>query len=171
MVKVAYENGRVEDVDSEDLKKLLYMESYEDATFVEEYRGFKLTAILFGTNYPGICSNYTGYIEPLDGDQNMLEKLETEEVERESHFGWTGGHGIGPGFDCAHYKDIRCSIYPFRKKNELGILGRLFAKLGFEWDEKGDFEYEFSNDKGEATFKSREWVFEKLRKVADKALE
>ena len=175
MVKVAYANGRIEEVDEEDLKQLLYMQSYEDAIFEEEYCGFTLTAIafVFGNNYPGIAHHYNGYIIPIDGDPEMLEKLNSDEIEEEAYYGWTGGHEGGPGFDCSHCSDIFLSFAPFKKKddNNLGMFGKLFASLGLEFKGEEDVAYEFDCSREGSTFKSREWVFERLRKIADKALE
>jgi hypothetical protein len=176
MVKVAYANGRIEEVDEEDLRNLITFASYEDATFEEEYRGFKLTAICFaiGKNYPGPASHYNGYIIPNDKDPKMIEKLKSDEVMGEVYYDWTGGDdNVGHGFDCAHCTDITCSLMPFGKKNDnnLGMFGKMFSAMGLEFKGEGDVAYEFDCSRERSTFKSREWVFERLRKIADKVLE
>jgi hypothetical protein len=95
-----------------------------------------------GAPIPCHTHHYNGYICPIGEFPNDIFYL--EEVEDKTHCGWTGGYQNGPGFDCAHAGDTVHDL-------NIGV-----------WN--------FPQPPRD-TFKSKEYVFWKLKNVADKVIE
>lgn len=171
MIRVARANGQITEVPKEDLLKEIHFNSLEEATYTEDYRGFRLTIVgyRFSREYPGPAAHFNGYIKAIEKPE-LNDKLESKEIERLAPGGWTGGDDeVGPGFDCAHSGDIGCIFAFVLLKNRVeGWLEKLLAEA-----EKGEPELEYDFHiltPGRDTYKSREWVLEKLRYIADETL-
>lgn len=177
IVKIEYDNKRIEDISEKDLIRMLSFNSMDDVIERQQYRGFEL--IVNGRVYnedrkPIVVSFYNGYIRYIgaDNEENIEDKkakmnaiFSKDEVEELVHYGWTGGFENAIGFDCAHAGDVNVNLCVFK------VMG-----MSAEDTANTDFVDLYSvNDSGlyrdEDTFKSREYLFEMLGKVADKSLE
>lgn len=140
MIKVAVNNNQIITLEEKDLKEILKVNN--NNIFTEEYKVFILTVKSMGIN-----DNYIGYfccyIKQIEDNKIINDILENnEEVENETHFGWTGGNkNFGVGFDCVHSNDVYLN------------------------------KYGFVNNKDNNSFKSKEYCFYRLKNVADKCLE
>ena len=177
-VRQEFSDGLIITIAEKDLINSLAFDTLEETTGTEIYRGFKLTlkGLVHDVKKPFIVKHYNGYIKYIgDDDENYelehVDKvLECDEVVTLVHYGWTGGCEDGSiGFDCAHSGDLFMGIN-IGKVNEINIdfLRKVlllndplkiysFDPIGIETDE--------------STFKTREYVFAELRKIADKSLE
>ena len=159
-INVEYPGKHTIEFEQDDLINTLVF-SDEDETVEEKiYKDYRLTVKgrFHQNEAPFIVSHYNGYIKHLDPLKYAKTKeiMYKDEVEELVHCGWTGGNAqVGIGFDCAHAGDAWLSLDPVLYM--AGVPDYDLVKLYSFWGVK-------END----TFKSREYLFDMLQKVADK---
>jgi hypothetical protein len=171
-VKVEYENKRIEEIDEKDLIRSLMFDDKNDVMERINYKEFELivNGKVHGEELPFVVSHYNGYIKYVGDHEDIKTKMNEifamEEVETLVHYGWTGGFEDAIGFDCAHAGDIRIN----KSLKKLMEMSPEDIKNLDPVDLYTSKEYAFFGDDRE-TFKSREYLFEMLRSVADKTME
>jgi len=139
-------------IDDQMLLESLFANNGDEVVFTRNYENFILTVIGYSEEYPGTIKYYFGFINHKEKDISSI--LEKKEVEEESYFGWSAidKENLGYGFKCSHFKDVIVSEN-FIYEDNLLLRKLVFNKINEE-----------------ATFKSKEWVFERLTRIADKVI-
>lgn len=161
MIQVEYANKQIVEVDERNFMLSLKSNDGNEIIHREKYKDFEL--IVRGIMVGEIVSHFNGYIKHPNEQINKI--LDTEEVENLTHCGWTGGFENAIGFDCVHGLDVAFH-HSFKYLEELIKNGNVNINLH---DRYSSNELNFGGIQG--TFKSKEFVFDKLYKIADKALE
>jgi hypothetical protein len=161
MIKVEYPKDEIKEMTKEELKKTLLLEKEEDATTTIFYHGFKLDVVssynFNKKSFPTYTNCYCGY---LDFPKNFNVDL--------SYFRVNGGWSYGNGFDCAHGKDITLRE-TFRYKLNMYEIFMYYFFNTLNLDDL--YEYNINKHDKDATFKSKEYVFWKLKNVVDEIME
>lgn len=147
LIRVEYINGIIKEIREKELLEIIKINKEEESFIKLRTKYFDLYANAFiwrkSVKFPYYPHHYNGYIVPKNNIINV--DLYSEEIENETHYGWSGVYLDGIGFDCQHSSDIVCNS-SFWGKN-------IFI------DDDND------------TFKSKEYVFWKLKNVLVKVMD